>query len=148
MRLKKRAESALVLIYTEGAEVLLLERADWPGFWQSVTGSLEADELPFEAAKRELFEETGLKANEGTFTDRQCSDWFDIYPEYLSRYESGVTKNHEHVFTFCVSEPCPIQMMKNEHSAYQWVAKEQAVEMALSWTNKKAIERWVPSVGS
>lgn len=138
----------MVLIYTADAEVLLLERADWPGFWQSVTGSLEPEETPISAAKRELLEETGLQLDQGVFTDRQSSDWFDIYPEYLARYEPGVTKNHEHVFTFCLTERCPIKIMKNEHRAYQWVAKEQAVAMALSWTNKKAIERWVPSVRS
>jgi len=33
--------STLVLVHTPDLRVLRLERADYPGFWQSVTGSQE-----------------------------------------------------------------------------------------------------------
>ena len=36
----KIPESVLVVIHTPALEVLLIERADKPGYWQSVTGSL------------------------------------------------------------------------------------------------------------
>ena len=37
--------------------------ADWPGFWQSVTGSLDREDEPFVgAAIREVHEETGIIA--------------------------------------------------------------------------------------
>ena len=53
--------SVLVVIYKSNRDVLLIERADRTGFWQSVTGSLDAiDEDLALAAAREVFEETGL----------------------------------------------------------------------------------------
>ena len=57
---QRRPESVLVLVYTLDKEVLLLQRSDNPAYWQSVTGALEIDELPVQAAMRELREETGL----------------------------------------------------------------------------------------
>ena len=47
----KIPQSVLVVIHTPALEVLLLERADHPGFWQSVTGSLDA---PHEALQRAI----------------------------------------------------------------------------------------------
>ena len=38
----KIPESVLVVIHTAELEVLLIERADRPGFWQSVTGSKDS----------------------------------------------------------------------------------------------------------
>ncbi|HUH00249.1 MAG TPA: NUDIX domain-containing protein, partial [Gammaproteobacteria bacterium] len=56
----KRPISVLVVVHTRSGEVLLLERIQPPGWWQSVTGSLEAGETPWDAAVRELHEETGM----------------------------------------------------------------------------------------
>ena len=60
----KKPVSSLVLIYTEDFKVLLMERADKKGFWQSVTGSLEENETPKDAAIREVFEETGINTSQ------------------------------------------------------------------------------------
>ena len=48
----KRPVSVLVLLHDGAGHVLLLERADREGFWQSVTGSLEDGETPVQAALR------------------------------------------------------------------------------------------------
>jgi len=40
----KLPESVLVVVHTAALQVLLLERAAQPGFWQSVTGSREPDD--------------------------------------------------------------------------------------------------------
>lgn len=57
----KIPESVLVIVHTNDLEVLLLERADHPGFWQSVTGSRDHWQEPLaETARRELWEETGI----------------------------------------------------------------------------------------
>ena len=48
---------------TPALQVLLIERADHPNYWQSVTGSLDsADEAWAEAARREVLE-TGFDAH-------------------------------------------------------------------------------------
>ena len=43
--------SSLIIVHTKDMEVLLLHRLDKDGYWQSVTGSLEENESPIEAAK-------------------------------------------------------------------------------------------------
>ena len=61
--------STLVLVYTPDLRVLLLERADYPEHWQSVTGSQEPGETLAQTATRELREETGIDA--GTLRRRR-----------------------------------------------------------------------------
>ena len=55
--------STLIVIHTTDLRVLLLERADHPGYWQSVTGSQDPGETLCETAVREVREETGLDAS-------------------------------------------------------------------------------------
>ena len=58
----KIPESVLVVIHTADLNVLLMERADAPGYWQSVTGSKDTqDEALRETCRREVLEETGLR---------------------------------------------------------------------------------------
>jgi dATP pyrophosphohydrolase len=87
--------------------VLLLERADYPGHWQSVTGSQEPGETLLATATRELREETGIDAAAyGGVTDWQLSNVFDIYPKWRHRYPPGTTHNTEHIFGLAVPERC------------------------------------------
>ena len=62
----KRPESVLVLVYTEASEVLMLRRTYPSDFWQSVTGSLEWGEKPYDTAVRELWEENRVGGPEYT----------------------------------------------------------------------------------
>ena len=89
----KRPESVLVILHTLDDEVLLLERADHPGWWQSVTGSLEPAECPHQAALREVAEETGLNAAQFELSDDKQINTYEIYPEWRHRYAPGVTTN-------------------------------------------------------
>ena len=52
----KQPVSVLVLVYTTDGHVLLIERADFPEHWQSVTGSQEPGESLPATAFRELLE--------------------------------------------------------------------------------------------
>ena len=57
----KLPQSVLVVIHTPDLQVLLIERADAPGFWQSVTGAKDTPDEPFDVtAVREVAEETGI----------------------------------------------------------------------------------------
>lgn len=138
----KRPESVLVVVYTVDEAVLLLQRRDHPDFWQSVTGSLEANEAKMDAALRELQEETGLSRACGTLNDCHLANWFEIYPQWRHRYEAHVTKNLEHVFSFVIPKAIPITL-SHEHLAYRWLSKEQAVSCASSPSNQTAIETLV-----
>jgi dATP pyrophosphohydrolase len=136
--------SVLVVVYNPALEVLLLERADRPGFWQSVTGSQTAGETLEETARRELLEETGLDAARYGLADWGKHNIFEIYPHWRYRYAPGVTQNTEHVFGLEVPERVPIALAPREHTAYAWLPWREAADRAFSWTNVEAI-REVPT---
>jgi dATP pyrophosphohydrolase len=137
----KTPVSALVLIHTKDLQVLIMERADKAGFWQSVTGSIEAGETPYDAAIREVFEETGLDANQYPLVDWKCSNVYEIYPHWRHRYAPGVTHNTEHIFGLELSKPIPIQLEPNEHVRYEWVDWREAAKRVFSWTNVDALSK-------
>ncbi len=132
----KRPESVLVVVHTD-SQVLLLKRADHSNFWQSVTGSLEHDELPYEAAKRELHEETGIQVDQLRTTG--ISRTYEILDEWKKRYAPGTNRNREHLFYCHLNEECSIQIDPMEHTEYQWVPIKQASEQVFSWSNKLGI---------
>jgi dATP pyrophosphohydrolase len=137
----KKPISSLVLIYTKDFKVLLMERADKAGYWQSVTGSLEDNETPKEAAIREVFEETGVDANQYALEDWQLSHVYEIYAHWRYRYAPDVTHNTEHIFGLNLPSELPIQLSKHEHVQYLWVDWRDAMEKVFSWTNVEAIKK-------
>lgn len=137
----KQPVSVLVLIHTVDLQVLLLERADKKGFWQSVTGSLEAGETPYDAVIREVAEETGLDATQYGLSDWQTSNVYEIYPHWRSRYAPGVTQNIEHVFGLELPTPLPVQLAADEHVRYEWMDWREAAIKVFSWTNVLALRR-------
>lgn len=137
----KTPVSALVLIHTEDLQVLIMERADKAGFWQSVTGSLEAGETPRQAAIREVLEETGLHAEQFELQDWQVANTYEIYPHWRYRYAPNVTTNVEHQFALVLPSALPVQLAPAEHLQYAWVDWREAAQRVFSWTNVDAIKR-------
>lgn len=133
----RRPESVLVVVYTDAGQVLLLERRDRPGFWQSVTGSLEPGETPAQAARRELAEETGLR---GEPADLEQTRRFEIFPEFRHRFPPGVTRNLEHAFAFDAGSTVDIALDTSEHRRYRWLPWKEAAALTGSWSNQEAIE--------
>ena len=131
--------SALVVIHTPQLAVLLLERADRPGYWQSVTGSQHEGESLRETAIREVREETGLEAERYELSDWNLQNVFEIYPVWRHRYAPGVTHNTEHVFGLRVPEGVPVRLEPREHLAAAWMPWQEAAERVFSWSNRKAI---------
>jgi dATP pyrophosphohydrolase len=137
--------SVLVVIYTPDLQVLLIERADRPGFWQSVTGSQEAGETLRQTALRELAEETGLDAGAGLLSDWNMCNEYEIYPQWRWRYAPGITQNTEHVFGLCVPSPAPVRLSPREHIGYAWLPYDRAAEKVFSWSNAKVL-RSLPDI--
>ena len=131
--------SVLVVVHTAALEVLLLERADRPGFWQSVTGSQDEGEALRETAVRELREETGLDAARYELTDWRRQNRYEIYRRWRSRYAPGVTHNTEHVFGFRVPQPLEVALQPREHLRHDWLPWQAAAEKVFSWSNAEAI---------
>jgi dATP pyrophosphohydrolase len=130
-----------VLIHTPDLQVMIMERADKAGFWQSVTGSVEDNETPYLAAIREVKEETGLNALDFDFQDWHANNTYEIYPHWRHRYEPGVTENIEHLFALSLPKPLPVTLAPNEHTRYEWVDWREAAKRVFSWTNVDALKR-------
>lgn len=132
--------STLVVVYTPDLRVLLLERADFPAHWQSVTGSQEPGETLAETARRELLEETGIDSDlYGGVTDWGMSNAYEIYLQWRHRYPQGTTHNTEHVFGVEVPAPVPVIIAPREHLQYAWLDWRDAAARCFSWTNRDAI---------
>ena len=132
--------SALVVVHTRDLLVLLIERADAPGYWQSVTGSQEPGETPAETATRELREETGIDAARyGGVADWDVANVYEIYARWRHRYAPGVTQNTEHVFGLAVPAPVPVALDPREHLRHAWLPWEEAAAKCFSWSNREAI---------
>ena len=135
----KNPVSVLVLIHTPALEVLLLERATRPGFWQSVTGSQEAAEDLRDTARREVREETGIVAAAKQISDWRLENRYEIFAEWRHRYPEGVTHNQEHVYSLCVPRDTPIIVAPLEHLGHLWLPWREAADKVFSWTNRDAI---------
>ncbi len=134
----KIPRSVLVVIHTPALEVLLIERADKPGYWQSVTGSLDAEDEPLQTtARREVAEETGI--TEGALRDWDQRTVYEIYPVWRHRYAPGVSHNTEHVFGLTVPHTLPVRLNPREHLASLWLPWQEAAARCFSPSNAAAI---------
>ena len=145
VRRHKIPESVLVVIHTPALEVLLIERADKPGYWQSVTGSKDSPDEPlFETALREVAEETGIVIGAPGVPRSALRDWglrnvYEIYPVWRHRYAPGVTHNTEHVFGLTVPAGTPVRLAPREHLQYAWLPWREAADRCFSPSNAEAV---------
>ena len=141
----KIPESVLVVIHTAEREVLLIERADHPGFWQSVTGSKDrVDEPLVDTVRREVEEETGIVVGSPEVPFAQLRDWqlsnvYEIYPRWRHRYAPGVMHNTEHVFGLRVPRDVPITLSPREHLRHEWLDWRAAADKCYSPSNAEAV---------
>lgn len=143
----KIPESVLVVIHTAELEVLLIERADHAGYWQSVTGSKDAPDEPLAVtARREVFEETGIRIGSPEVPLENLRDWrfrnvYEIYPVWRHRYAAGVTHNTEFVFGLRVPGRVPVVLSPREHLAHAWLPWREAADKCFSPSNAQAIRQ-------
>jgi dihydroneopterin triphosphate diphosphatase len=141
----KIPRSVLLVIHTSDLQVLLLERADKPDFWQSVTGSLDSeDEAPAQACIREVFEETGIEIGSAAVPTHALVDWqlandYEIYPVWRHRYAPGVTRNTEYVFGLTVPQGTPVRLSPREHLQLVWLPWQEAADRCFSPSNAEAV---------
>ena len=111
-----------------GLEFLLLKRAEkeiYPGLWQMVNGKVEGDETAYQAAIREIKEETGLIPQKL---------W--VVPYVNSFYSRR--RNHicmVPVFAALV-DPNSKVILSEEHSDFKWLDKNEAKKL-LAWQGQR-----------
>ena len=135
----KIPRSTMIVIHTARQEVLLIERADHPGYWQSVTGSQDEGETLVQTAIREVAEETGIDATLHVLTDWQQENVYEIYPIWRHRYAPDVTHNTEHVFGLLLPDRVPVTLHPREHLQHVWLPVDKAAPLCFSWSNRAAI---------
>ena len=135
--MKKIPISVLIIVYTKNKNILLLNKKGKDSMWQSITGSLQINEKPLDAAKRELFEETGIVSN--NIIDCKKEHIFEIYEMWRHKYEEGITHNTEHVFKLELDDIVDIKLDSDEHDSFEWATRVKAAEKVFSHTNRQAI---------
>ena len=135
--MKKIPISVLIIVYTKNKNILLLNKKGKNSMWQSITGGLQINEKPLDAAKRELFEETGIVSN--NIIDCKKEHIFEIYEMWRHKYEDGITHNTEHVFKLELDDIVDIKLDSDEHDSFEWATRVKAAEKVFSHTNRQAI---------
>ncbi len=136
--------SVLVIIYTSDLQVLLLERADHNGYWQSVTGSQNQGETLLETARREVVEETGLDTTCYHLTNWNLQNRYEIFKEWRWRYHPEITHNTEHVFGLLLPKPISVTLSTQDHLSFIWLPWQEAAKKVFSSSNAEAINRLIP----
>ena len=139
----RRAVSVNVFLYRvkgEQIEYLILKRVacqdlKLSGFWQGVSGALEPRENFETAARREVFEETGLLLEQLTATGLTLN--YPIKSEWRSVYGSEPDEIIEHVF-FSRINAQPV--LSEEHSAFAWLSYQEAYQRLTFGDYRLAIE--------
>ena len=112
-------------------EYLLLRRvASRGGFWQGVTGGVEEGEELFEAARRELTEETGLVPSELEKIDYSYT--FPVEDRWRHLYAPDVETIIEYVFVAYVDGQQEPKIDPGEHAEWKWCPFHEALEL-LTW---------------
>ena len=129
----------LVLLFCRGTETEygVLHRADMDA-WQFVAGGGEDDETPAQAARRELWEETGLRAERLFALDTCCSVPADCFkPEDRARWGKDCYVVQEHAFAAEVPEKA--LSLSREHTECAWLPYEEAKNRLRYDSNRTAL---------
>ena len=90
--------AAIVIIFNDKGEVLILERMepqrDWSGYWGFPGGALVWSEEPWDAAIRETKEETNLNVWELRCVRRERG-FLDVYT--TRSFEGDIVLSYEHI---------------------------------------------------
>jgi len=113
------AAFSVMVVFNEEKKVLLEERSD-DGYWDFPGGSIEFNEKAEDAAKRELFEETGLSAKR--------FELFGIYSGPLTyyRYQNGDEVSGVDIVYLCQEVEGVLLAQKEEVSKLVWFDLKEA----------------------
>ncbi|MGI9201562.1 MAG: dihydroneopterin triphosphate diphosphatase [Woeseiaceae bacterium] len=134
----RRPISVLVVVVSDDGYALLLRRQEPFDFWQSITGSLQPGETHADAARRELFEETGM-SDAGALRFSGVSRQFVIDPRWREKFATSAVENVEFEWHYRLPARTEVQICEDEHSDFCWLPVKEAAQKVWSWTNRDAL---------
>jgi 8-oxo-dGTP pyrophosphatase MutT (NUDIX family) len=134
-----RGDQEIVVVVRRGPEFLVMRRApERLGYWSLVSGGIEPEETPQEAAQRELFEEAGLEAKVRPLTVALSYSLRDDPPAIRARYGPGIETVTVHAFV--VDAPVKWEpTLDAEHDLYEWCDLNEALALLVYDTAKDAV---------
>ena len=111
----------------------VFRRAD-SGEWQFIAGGGENNESPLEAAKREAFEESGIKSK--NWKELKSLSYLPatvIHEKHRKNWDADTYVIPE--YTFGVEYECNIHL-SGEHTEYIWTTYEEAINQ-LKWDSNR-----------
>jgi lipoyl(octanoyl) transferase len=127
-----------VLVHDRDRVLLLHRKPERGNFWQPITGSIEDGETAFEAARREVLEETG---NTGEPESMGLTQSFMIDSQYLSSKFPNPIIASEIGFAAALDSQLPIRMDAEEHDDFGWFTFGEAYERIRWSDDREALER-------
>jgi bis(5'-nucleosidyl)-tetraphosphatase len=151
----RRPDKVLIYLYRRtgdnGVEYLLLRRepTGYAGsIWQTVVGSVRWEEERVEAARREVFEETGLTRLKGIMAIGYVFSFpFRLPPGHQSDYAPDVAVIRNTVFAAEVASSRMVRL-SDEHVGYEWFSYEEALDKVHWPEEKEALSLLHPMLGT
>ena len=114
----------------------ILHRADCD-LWQFIAGGGEDAETPQEAAKREIWEEGGIKTNNLIPLKSMCYIPVEVFPKRsLWGWADDLYIIPEYAFAFACEGDI---VLSHEHETFLWVNYDEAIQKLLWDSNKTAL---------
>ncbi len=119
-----------IVIFNDQYEVLVFERADIPGAWQSPQGGLDAGECPGTGAVRELFEETAITKDQIKIVD-EYPGWLSYELPNSKKFNQEYRGQNQKWFFAQAKENLIVDLdaaQDKEFSNWKWVSHKEWVE--------------------
>ena len=122
-----------LIIINNQAKIFTGRRLDNTKAWQMPQGGIDDNEIPIEAAYREMFEETGIEKSKVAFL-KQSKLWYryDLPKEIQGKFWGGKFRGQSQkwfLFKFLgVDEDINIETKDQEFSHWKWSKKKDMLE--------------------
>ncbi|MCB1192516.1 MAG: RNA pyrophosphohydrolase [Leptospiraceae bacterium] len=145
-----RKNVGMVVFNAEG-KVLMGERLHFRGSWQFPQGGIDKKEDPREAAKRELYEEVGIKDGEFVY---EHPEWlsYDFPPDmdlhHLKKYKGQIQKWFLIYWNHGVEE-CDLDQHEREFQELKFIPINNCMDTIVGFKKdvyKKVVEEFAPKI--